>query len=363
MRISTVLNEMAWMDKFSKFEQHVHDTNMTMEELIDYLRSEWNIILMPQPSMQTGPMEAGGASFISAEKAAQIGLPDEYKGASILEIQIGPGITGETPVSEVPMILDRLRHELSHYHQQARPEEHWPQYVQPGGDPFEPQSGAYTVQPQERPVQALDVANGLAVLQLRPEDFEREVDRLTKKFSELSKEGGMSAEDVHNEARTLTKHLLGLDPNDEQTKKMILDWQLNTVLGIINAKITQMAVHRTLAKNVKVPSRNQMRKLRTEFSELEARRDELSAHERERRSEIEEQIKDMEQKRRVLNRYHQFMKAIKNAFPKAKGYYKKLEPKRIEALNRTLPQRQEIRKQVEMVIDELIAKQRQEGKR
>lgn len=308
MRLSEIVLE-SWSDKFDKFERAVRSKNMSVADLEDTLLNNFGVYLQPEIDPTGEPYEVHSASISPTVITSQHTSNSELLGKNLMTLTFGPGVTPETPVNDVSSLFSVLRHELSHLQQfRSGAVERFPDYVDPSENEYNPQSALYRVQPQERAAQALDVAETLAILGSTPAEFEHASETVYRALFKGS--GTVPLQKLSLLTRRAVIKLLKAKGMDELIGR--LEQQgTSTLASFLDEVIGQMALLRMVAS----------------------------------RSEV---LPD-DTKRKYRAQYYQFMKAIKNVYPKAKAYVKTHKEERDEMMRRTEKARIEIRTQMQVL--------------
>lgn len=310
MKIHNILAEMSWPDKFHQLEQKIRSSNMTMQELMNYLEKEYKIAMLPQFDLDTEAYSVGNASMTPLEFTADQIDPnaaEEAKqelskliGMRIFQVEIGSGVDGDTPVKEVTGFLHTLRHELSHYQQgtqmsRERTMDMSSRYVDADsqGGPLAPQTILYALQPIERPAQAVDLAHYLAQINSTPERFIDAVDDTRRGILAMAV-GGDDLQEIARQIAGLAGQELA-DVHSQEDANELYNRGHGMALRIIRVLIAQHAFVLVIA------------------------------------GLMNDDEQERNQKKKIRGQIHQFHKILVNRFPKVKGYYSQMRDDEIES--------------------------------
>jgi hypothetical protein len=273
--LNQIITEMSWPDKFNQIERKIRDEDMTMDELVDYFADEFDVAIVFNPSVGVPPFHVGGGGTSDkrlddeAIKDSPKEVRDRLLGKFGMEIGIGPGINGSTKAAQVMGLMHILRHELSHIQQSKyipgdKVERMTKQYISPEGDnPII--RVLYSVQPIERPAQAVDYASHLSRVGMTPSQFERAVSAIGAAVLEKFKAGEreIDSEEVYDMARSEIQHFSGIPQREidvrSQAQGTSIDYSqlvsFMAAMGVVHASFRGGLV----PASEKAPVKNQIR--------------------------------------------------------------------------------------------------------
>lgn len=245
MKIHHIITEMAWINKFSTFEKHVRDTNMTLNELKNFLLQNYNIFIMFEKSRNSATGGHGGGGIGDLIATDDISAPPKLRGHIPLTIVLSPEIDGDTPVAEVHGLLGVLRHEISHALTDTTKDKrlHYDNYVKPSHN-----EGMYYIQPMERPAQALDMAEALAVVGMNPDQLEKIIFKVSNKIIKHIDEG-IGPDVVESIVRRYIEAAIGIRSDGIINKIEKEGWEV--YINPISSKIQHLSLLVALGKATK----------------------------------------------------------------------------------------------------------------
>lgn len=285
MKLHEIFTE-AWEDKFFHLEQKIRSSNMTVGQFLDWMSNELSIkvnftVREDAPSMRLLNASITSVSDMPSNQSQQFA---GYK--TIMDIEVGPGISSNTPVADIDNFMPVIRHELSHHQQdvsvpQDRLQSMKDEYVDMlGTSELSPVRALYTIQPLERSQRALDIAGYLARLGATPEAFEKGVKLVKERAVSMGED--FTIEDAQEAARSALFRVVLKIKSAEDFDKHEKAGNINTFM-VLESIIGQLAMLSWMA----------------------------------------DQSDDKQFQRKARQQYHLLIKSIKKHFPKVKGYSKR----------------------------------------
>lgn len=303
MKLSEIVLE-SWVDKFDKIERNIRSKNMTMGELEHFMFDNLGVLLQPETDPTVRPYTVGGASIHPQPITAQDTPNQELHGKYLLDMELGPGVTSNTPANDVIDLFSRLRHELSHL-QLAHRLDTFPNYIDPDQNVlFSPKTGLYRLQPVERQAQAEDAAEALVTLKRTPSDLERSIDTV---YEQIKNSSSVSLRVLQKAVLNVTYRMLNITDRQSFGAHAHKHPDLYQAFNALGMMIGEMVLLRAIAH------------------------------------------KSTTHRVMIRQQYHLFMKAVKKVYPKMKGYMKTHEKEREDTLRRTASSRQKIQAQIARV--------------